>query len=176
MGTCAYGHGWCPPTVLPVLRVPPGGASLASGSMEVMVHRRTQADDTRGVGEPLNETACGCTACNCAGRPLSPPSALESLTWAWEGHSLAAAQSPCPARAAVRVQASAIAAASSGCAAWLSSPRGAPTHVRCRSSGAWHALAATGTGRRGRPQAAHTPAAGKRPARRRLWPDPHRCR
>ncbi len=37
-----------------------GGASLASGSLELMVHRRTQADDSRGVGQPMNETMCGC--------------------------------------------------------------------------------------------------------------------
>jgi hypothetical protein len=46
-----------------------GGASLANGSLELMVHRRTQADDSRGVGEPLNETMCGCNGddCDCAG-------------------------------------------------------------------------------------------------------------
>jgi alpha-mannosidase len=46
-----------------------GGASLANGSLELMVHRRTQADDSRGVGEPLNETMCGCIGdeCDCAG-------------------------------------------------------------------------------------------------------------
>jgi lysosomal alpha-mannosidase len=33
-----------------------GGASLANGQLEVMVHRRLQVDDSRGVGEPLNET------------------------------------------------------------------------------------------------------------------------
>eukprot|EP00045_Choanoeca_perplexa_P017606 m.259200 g.259200 ORF g.259200 m.259200 type:complete len:1088 (-) comp17585_c0_seq4:4855-8118(-) len=37
-----------------------GGASLDSGSLELMVHRRTQADDSRGVGQPMNETMCGC--------------------------------------------------------------------------------------------------------------------
>lgn len=36
------------------------GASLASGQLEFMVHRRLQADDNRGVQEPLNETMCGC--------------------------------------------------------------------------------------------------------------------
>lgn len=37
-----------------------GGSSLADGSVELMVHRRLQADDSRGVQEPLNETMCGC--------------------------------------------------------------------------------------------------------------------
>ena len=35
-----------------------GGASLADGLIEIMVQRRTLADDARGVDEPLNET-CG---------------------------------------------------------------------------------------------------------------------
>ena len=33
-----------------------GGSSLADGSLELMVHRRLQHDDRRGVGEALNET------------------------------------------------------------------------------------------------------------------------
>jgi len=33
-----------------------GGSSMADGEMELMVHRRLQYDDARGVGEPLNET------------------------------------------------------------------------------------------------------------------------
>jgi len=37
-----------------------GGASLANGELELMVHRRMQTDDARGVQEPLNETMCGC--------------------------------------------------------------------------------------------------------------------
>jgi len=46
-----------------------GGASLADGSLEIMVHRRLSADDSRGVGEPLNETMCGCNGdkCDCDG-------------------------------------------------------------------------------------------------------------
>ena len=35
-----------------------GGASLIDGSVEMMIQRRTLADDSRGVDEPLNET-CG---------------------------------------------------------------------------------------------------------------------
>jgi alpha-mannosidase len=35
-----------------------GGTSLVDGSIEIMVQRRTLADDSRGVDEPLNET-CG---------------------------------------------------------------------------------------------------------------------
>jgi hypothetical protein len=37
-----------------------GGASLQDGELELMVHRRVQMDDSRGVQEPLNETMCGC--------------------------------------------------------------------------------------------------------------------
>jgi alpha-mannosidase len=37
-----------------------GGASLNDGQLELMVHRRIQDDDSRGVQEPLNETMCGC--------------------------------------------------------------------------------------------------------------------
>jgi alpha-mannosidase len=48
-----------------------GGASLKSGSIEMMVHRRIQQDDSRGVAEPLDETMCGCRlqnkGCDCAG-------------------------------------------------------------------------------------------------------------
>jgi hypothetical protein len=40
-----------------------GGASIVDGSMELMVQRRTLVDDSRGVGEPMNETAAGITAC-----------------------------------------------------------------------------------------------------------------
>jgi alpha-mannosidase len=43
-----------------------GGASLADGQMELMVHRRIQDDDSRGVQEPLNETMCGCNDINAA--------------------------------------------------------------------------------------------------------------
>eukprot|EP00980_Cylindrotheca_fusiformis_P014285 scaffold3791_cov137-Cylindrotheca_fusiformis.AAC.12 len=39
-----------------------GGASLQDGSIELMVHRRTLADDNRGVSEPMNETDGGVTA------------------------------------------------------------------------------------------------------------------
>ena len=33
-----------------------GGASLENGELMLMVHRRLLHDDSRGVGEPLNET------------------------------------------------------------------------------------------------------------------------
>ncbi|XP_037083659.1 lysosomal alpha-mannosidase-like isoform X1 [Pollicipes pollicipes] len=36
-----------------------GGSSLASGQLELMLHRRTVQDDAFGVGEPLNETEFG---------------------------------------------------------------------------------------------------------------------
>ena len=41
-----------------------GGASLQDGAVELMVHRRLQMDDSRGVQEPLNETMCGCNDIN----------------------------------------------------------------------------------------------------------------
>ena len=37
------------------------GGSVRPGLLEVMVHRRLQVDDARGVGEPLNETRGGVT-------------------------------------------------------------------------------------------------------------------
>jgi alpha-mannosidase len=37
-----------------------GGSSMRNGGIELMVHRRLQHDDSRGVQEPLNETMCGC--------------------------------------------------------------------------------------------------------------------
>ena len=37
-----------------------GASSMADGELELMVHRRIQRDDGLGVGEPLNETMCGC--------------------------------------------------------------------------------------------------------------------
>jgi hypothetical protein len=40
-----------------------GGSSLKDGFVELMVQRRTLADDSRGVGEPMNETDGGITPC-----------------------------------------------------------------------------------------------------------------
>jgi len=41
-----------------------GVSSIQDGALEVMVHRRIQDDDSRGVQEPLNETQCGCNDIN----------------------------------------------------------------------------------------------------------------
>lgn len=41
-----------------------GGSSMRDGGLELMVHRRVQKDDSRGVQEPLNETMCGCNDIN----------------------------------------------------------------------------------------------------------------
>jgi hypothetical protein len=43
-----------------------GGSSMRDGGLELMVHRRIQKDDARGVQEPLNETMCGCNDINAA--------------------------------------------------------------------------------------------------------------
>lgn len=44
-----------------------GGSSLKDGSIEIMVHRRTLFDDSRGVAEPLNETVASCRGCHSPG-------------------------------------------------------------------------------------------------------------
>ena len=59
-----------------------GGASLKSGEIELMVHRRVQADDSRGVQEPLNETMCGCNDIGAApGRMVNTQSTLKILSY-----------------------------------------------------------------------------------------------
>lgn len=40
-----------------------GGSSLQDGNLELMVQRRTLADDWRGVNEPMNETDLGISPC-----------------------------------------------------------------------------------------------------------------
>ncbi|GAV60191.1 Glyco_hydro_38 domain-containing protein/Glyco_hydro_38C domain-containing protein/Alpha-mann_mid domain-containing protein [Cephalotus follicularis] len=40
-----------------------GGSSIADGQLELMVHRRLLYDDSRGVGEALNETVCVLDEC-----------------------------------------------------------------------------------------------------------------
>eukprot|EP01025_Chloroclados_australasicus_P041471 TRINITY_DN4390_c0_g6_i1.p1 TRINITY_DN4390_c0_g6~~TRINITY_DN4390_c0_g6_i1.p1 ORF type:complete len:1134 (-),score=134.28 TRINITY_DN4390_c0_g6_i1:1148-4105(-) len=44
-----------------------GASSLSPGQLEVMLHRVSEKDDWRGVGENLNETMCGCRDCDCEG-------------------------------------------------------------------------------------------------------------
>ncbi|CAL5324259.1 unnamed protein product [Camellia sinensis] len=47
-----------------------GGASIEDGEVELMLHRRTIFDDSRGVGEALDETVCAenrCEGLTCAG-------------------------------------------------------------------------------------------------------------
>jgi alpha-mannosidase len=71
-----------------------GAASLVDGAVEVMLHRRLAHDDARGVGEPLNETACGCSACGCGGLVVSGTHTLvadaagPALAAAWRSASL----------------------------------------------------------------------------------------
>ncbi|KAF3791081.1 Alpha-mannosidase [Nymphaea thermarum] len=40
-----------------------GGSSVVDGEIELMLHRRLLHDDSRGVGEPLNETVCVLEEC-----------------------------------------------------------------------------------------------------------------
>jgi len=43
-----------------------GGGSITEGSLEVMINRFTKDDDSRGVGQPLQETMCGGRGGGCA--------------------------------------------------------------------------------------------------------------
>ncbi|KDP22539.1 hypothetical protein JCGZ_26370 [Jatropha curcas] len=50
---------------------PVGGSSIVDGQLELMLHRRLVKDDSRGVGEALNETVCvldKCTGLTVAGK------------------------------------------------------------------------------------------------------------
>lgn len=58
----------------------PGGASLAPGSLEVMLHRRTVHDDWRGVGEPISETECPCTGKDCGNNGGGSDASCPGLT------------------------------------------------------------------------------------------------
>ncbi|KAK3410473.1 hypothetical protein EUGRSUZ_J02454 [Eucalyptus grandis] len=44
-----------------------GGASIKDGQIELMLHRRILADDSRGVGEPLDEIVCIANNSTCEG-------------------------------------------------------------------------------------------------------------
>ncbi|XP_062099161.1 alpha-mannosidase At3g26720-like [Humulus lupulus] len=48
-----------------------GGSSLVDGQMELMLHRRLLHDDSRGVGEVLNDTVC--LHDKCEGLTVSKP-------------------------------------------------------------------------------------------------------
>eukprot|EP00879_Flechtneria_rotunda_P014778 GHRR01015442.1.p1 GENE.GHRR01015442.1~~GHRR01015442.1.p1 ORF type:complete len:485 (+),score=158.22 GHRR01015442.1:518-1972(+) len=64
----------CKPAIHAVLQQPqsmccraslPWHAWMSFSAMVYLSCRTTIVDDARGVGEPLNETLCGCTACGC---------------------------------------------------------------------------------------------------------------
>jgi lysosomal alpha-mannosidase len=62
-----------------------GGSSMVDGSLELMVHRRLQQDDRRGVGEPINEPGLDASGSGLVIRALHRISVLPAASAAARG-------------------------------------------------------------------------------------------
>jgi lysosomal alpha-mannosidase len=62
-----------------------GGSSMVDGSLELMVHRRLQMDDRRGVGEPINEPGLDMTGSGLIVRSVHRISVLPASSAARRG-------------------------------------------------------------------------------------------
>ena len=62
-----------------------GGSSMVDGSLELMVHRRLQQDDRRGVGEPINEPGLDASGSGLVVRCLHRLSVLPAASAAARG-------------------------------------------------------------------------------------------